>query len=330
MESPWIVWILTGRCNLSCKHCYVGGRFSPSEQLGKVRVIELMGEAVELGVSYINFTGGEPLLYPGFSEVLKAGRSLGLTLSIFTNLTLLTPSWAKLLSKLDVAVFSSLDGGKRETHNSNREAGNWEKIMEALKLLRREDVDYTLVMAVSSRNSSEVGSFLKLSCELEASAAIIPTMPTGRALKNRSFIDASTFLAALKLADEASKELSYPVSIWCAPFTGLVANSPWVSWGSCRFSPSIDIAPNGDILLCDVIDVKLSNVRRGLKEAWLEAFNHPLNLDVVRPKLGEPCHSCRLSSACLGGCYARAYLSKGSLSHPDPLCPRVAKPGEAS
>ncbi|RLI26897.1 MAG: radical SAM protein [Candidatus Hecatellales archaeon] len=318
----WIVWILTGRCNLSCGHCYAS-RFRG--ELEKGEVVRLVGEAAELGVEYINFTGGEPLLYPGFEEVLKETRDRGIEVGVFTNLTLLTPSWVKLFSRLEVSVLSSLDGS-RETHEANRGPGSWSKLMKSLSLLKAEGVDCLLTMAISNHNYREAGSFVRLACSLGASAAVIPTMPSGRALENRSYVDSPSFLKALHLVDEASKELGYPVSIWCAPFAGLVVSSPWVDWVSCRLSPSMDLAPNGDILLCDVLDLVLSNVRvKGMRDAWLEAASHPLSREISEPKLGEPCLSCRLKPTCMGGCYARAYLAEGSLSRPDPLCPMVSR-----
>lgn len=320
----WIVWIVTGRCNLVCKHCYAS-RFAGQRELDHRRVSKLLEEAAELGIEYINFTGGEPLLYPRFDEVLKTAADHGIEVGVFTNLTLLSRDWAKLFSKLGVYVLSSLDGASRQTHEANRGLGTWDKTMEALKLLRGEGVEFGLTMAISKHNCEEAGDFVELSSSLGASsAAIIPVLPSGRALKNKLYADSKTFLEALKRADEASSSIGYPLSIWCASFAGLVAESPWVRWWSCRLSPSMDVDPTGRSLLCDVLDVAISSVEKGLKEAWRESCTHPLVLKIARPRLREPCASCRFSEACLGGCFARAYVLRGDLDEPDPLCPVVS------
>jgi len=41
------------------------------------------------------------------------------------------------------------------------------------------------------------------------------------------------------------------------------------------------------------------------------------------PVLAEPCVSCDNYDFCQGGCFSRAYIEKGSIEEPDPLCPIV-------
>jgi pyrroloquinoline quinone biosynthesis protein E len=86
----------------------------------------------------------------------------------------------------------------------------------------------------------------------------------------------------------------------------------------------MDICVNGDALLCDVLDIVITNVReRNVADAWIEYESHPLVRTLSSPKLKEPCIDCPIKSKCLGGCYARAQLILGDLYGPDPLCPRV-------
>ena len=87
----------------------------------------------------------------------------------------------------------------------------------------------------------------------------------------------------------------------------------------------MDIDPAGRILLCDVLDAVVSNLRgRGLLSAWQEQRRSPEVRRLVSPKLAPVCAACPLARRCRGGCYARAQLLSGDLYAPDPLCPRVA------
>ena len=94
----------------------------------------------------------------------------------------------------------------------------------------------------------------------------------------------------------------------------------------CRLSnKELEIDPEGNVLLCDIANVKFSNAcEKGILEACKEQEADPLVKSLTCPKLPEPCSSCELKQKCRGGCFARAELILGDISAPDPLCPRVA------
>lgn len=133
-------------------------------------------------------------------------------------------------------------------------------------------------------------------------------------------------MAVLQAVEGAAETLRYPVSLWCMPFAKLVIESRYVSAGFCRNQVSeMDITPNGDVLLCDVLDITLSEVRsKAILGAWKEQNKHSMTKSVNRePELSKPCLDCPLRRKCKGGCYARALLMTEDLYSPDPLCPRV-------
>src|SRR5437867_3212120 len=82
---------LTRSCNFGCKYCYAG--FSECESLRipnghLLRILHAIADAEPtegFGPRKVNFAGGEPLLYPGLSEVIACSKRLGLRTSIVTN-----------------------------------------------------------------------------------------------------------------------------------------------------------------------------------------------------------------------------------------------------
>ena len=82
--------------------------------------------------------------------------------------------------------------------------------------------------------------------------------------------------------------------------------------------------PAGNLLLCDTLDYRIANVKDGFINALREYSSNELVKRVMNPRLPEPCRSCRLRDTCMGGCYARSLLFKGSLDPPDPYCPLVS------
>ena len=150
-------------------------------------------------------------------------------------------------------------------------------------------------------------------------------MPAGRASKEL-ILQPDQMVTVLKSVDETADELRFPVSLWCTPFAKLVVKSSHVFSDFCRQSNGeVDLDPQGNVLLCDVIDVELSNIReKNILEAWQEQETNSLAKSLTRPKLTKPCLNCLLRNECRGGCFARAQLIIEDIPAPDPLCPRVA------
>ncbi|MEE9201707.1 MAG: radical SAM protein [Dehalococcoidia bacterium] len=319
-----LIWLVTGRCNLACEHCYAS-RFQVGEELSSEEASELIAEAARVGVQHLGLAGGEPLLRPDLFEIISGARSMGLGVGLVTNGGRVTPAAARALARNGVGVVVSLDGATAQTHDQRRGAGSHRQALSALAHLRQAGVAYRTVMALGPDNYHEVREYITLAHKLGAEAAcLIPVMPSGRAGR-RSTPTAAQVAGALQAAGGRSQGLGLPLQLWCLPFAPLVMSSDGVSAHPCRGSRSMDIDPAGRILLCDVLDVEVSALRGGgLLRAWREQCRSPVVRRLAGPKLAPVCAGCPLAQQCRGGCYARAQLLSGDLYAPDPLCPRVA------
>ena len=79
---------LTERCNLRCSYCMPleGVQLSPAKHLMNANEIYSIAKIfVNLGVTKIRLTGGEPLVRKDFSRILEQLSSLNVDLSITTN-----------------------------------------------------------------------------------------------------------------------------------------------------------------------------------------------------------------------------------------------------
>lgn len=324
MKGPeTIIWLITARCNLSCSHCYAA-KFIGSEELDRETALRLVYSAAAAGVKHLGLSGGEVFMRPDALGILELAASLGMTTSVVSNGLPLKGETLQRLARYGTYIFLSLDGATQETHERVRGKGMWERTLQAASRLKRAGVPFSTIMAVSKENASEVAEFIELTRELGAwGACIIPVMATGRATAEMTLSPAE-MLQVLKEADRMASHLSFPVSLWCLPFAGLVSHSGYVLSHSCRRSRTMDIDPAGNVLLCDVLDTKLTNVKdREIIEVWQEQESHPLVRALGHPELREPCLDCPLRRKCQGGCFARAYIN-GDLYAPDPLCPRAA------
>lgn len=88
--KPIVVWNLTRRCNLRCRHCATTsadvdfpGELTPDEAMA---VLDDLGG---FGVKALVLSGGEPLVRRDLFEIADRARELGISLGLSTNGTLL-------------------------------------------------------------------------------------------------------------------------------------------------------------------------------------------------------------------------------------------------
>lgn len=320
-----VIWLLNERCNLNCKFCYVAGRFKNNKELTLSEILKIIDELVKLGVKRIDFTGGEVTLREDLGIILEETRRRGIEIiTINTNGILLSERIAEVLAKNDVKVYLSVDGSNRETHETIRGIGTWDKIFKSAELLKLFDISFYTVFACSKINLNEVRGYIALSRELGSQkACIIPVLPVGRAKKD-IILNREEIVDMLNQIESTADSIRFNVEIWCVPFAGLIISSPYVSYFGCRSLDEMDITPTGDVLVCDTVDIPFGNVREGVYKVWKNLINSQLILDLLKTVDSSPCNECPIKSVCYGGCYARAKMLANDIYAPDPMCPRVA------
>lgn len=80
---------ITNKCNLKCKHCFAESSFDEQDEMQLDDVINILDEAIDLGIWRIDFTGGEIFIKDYFYDVLEYIKFKPISSLIFTNLTLL-------------------------------------------------------------------------------------------------------------------------------------------------------------------------------------------------------------------------------------------------
>ncbi len=136
----WKLWIYTNYdCNLRCSYCVAkSSPNAPRRSIGLENVKRLVDEAIDLGISHIFFTGGEPFLLNDIFDML-AYSSARVETTVLTNAMLFQEKRLEKLKaiandKLEIQV--SLDGGRAEDHDAYRGKGTWEKTVEGIRSLQ--------------------------------------------------------------------------------------------------------------------------------------------------------------------------------------------------
>ena len=135
---------LTRRCNLKCKMCMQNRNiespksdapwFDARQEMPLQHWLQLVDELATFR-PWVSVTGGEPLLYPGFKELIQRIKEKRLAVDLTTN-GLLLENVADLLVGLGIEiVYVSVDGPE-EVHEEIRGLkGSFKRTMEGIRAL---------------------------------------------------------------------------------------------------------------------------------------------------------------------------------------------------
>jgi len=157
-SRPIVVWNLTWKCNLQCRHCYLeASPSSQGEELSTADALQLITEFGEMKTPVIIFSGGEPLLYAGLWELAEHARSQGIRTALSTNGILITPDVARKLNSCGFAyVGVSLDGGP-SVHDTFRGAsGAFEKTLNGLRNAKEAGLKTGIRFTVNKNNIQDL------------------------------------------------------------------------------------------------------------------------------------------------------------------------------
>lgn len=308
---------LTKLCNLYCSYCYVPSVRETKDELEKSEIKHIINEAKQLGIRTLNLTGGEPLLYKHYFEIASYACSLGISVLLFTNGTLITRNVASQLMDLQVSPCVKLDSLKPEIQDDLvGEKGSHEKIMKGIDYL--VDAGYTTKHPILSVNTTitqknyhgipQLWSWLR-------SKNIIPSLtrlqPMGRAKKRMDLLISSKKLYELYCkVSEIDHQLGIP---WDPSI-------PWVHGKACRrHYIGAFINSYGKVQPCSGLPIEAGNIR---KEELGEIISHSRIFDISRnieKHLEGDCKTCRYKSQCYG-CRSIAYHMTNKFTESDPLC----------
>jgi len=145
-------YYVTYRCNSRCQFCIIWRdkkyQDQPDADLKNIR--ENLVALKQLGIRFVDFTGGEPLLHPHLAAALKYAREMGLQTSVTTNGLLYAPLARDLKGLVNYLHFS-LDSLDPAVLHQIRGVSVFEQIMQNIELARslgeRPDILFTVTEA---------------------------------------------------------------------------------------------------------------------------------------------------------------------------------------
>jgi len=146
-------YYITYRCNARCQFCDIWQNPNyfavPDSRLDDVEsnLIQLK----KIGIKFIDFTGGEPLLHRQLPQMLSLAKYYGFYTSVTTNCTRYPKMAEDLRGKIDLLHFS-LDSMNEQEHNELRGISNFQAVMESLTIARLLNEKPDILFTATSSN----------------------------------------------------------------------------------------------------------------------------------------------------------------------------------
>lgn len=336
-----VVWNYTNACNLRCEHCYQKAGKSSEDELTTEEKMKVVDELSKEYVSFLAFSGGEPLMSQDFFDVAEYASRKGIYVTLATNGTLITDEIADRLVESGVKyVQISLDGAAPETHDSFRGVeGAWKRAINGIKRCSERGIITGVATTVTSHNLREWEAIFKLAKRLKADKFIVYNfIPTGR---GRDIVEKDISAEEREKVLNRIRELynqGHDIFTTAPQFARVCLSGgayiPLSHFGRVKVKRLRSIAsflggcgagreycaiqPNGDVTPCVFLPVVVGNLRESsFGEIWRES--KLLNDIRTRSRLKPACGRCNYKYVC-GGCRSRAYAYFGDINAPDPGC----------
>ncbi|MFH5831066.1 GTP 3',8-cyclase MoaA [Halalkalibaculum sp. DA384] len=174
---------VTDRCNLRCKYCMpaAGINFLPREEILSYEELErIVRILVDLGISKVRITGGEPFVRNDLIDFLEQiSRLEGLEkIALTTNGTLLAPH-IPTLEELGISSINlSLDSLDRKRFEEITRRDQFKKVMETFHLLTESSIPFKInAVVMENQNTEDIIPLAELTRDYAVSVRFIEEMP---------------------------------------------------------------------------------------------------------------------------------------------------------
>lgn len=308
---------MTINCNEHCRHCGSRcGDLKMQDQLTDEEIVNflnnLKAKLKEDGkrLPFLNITGGEPTLRPGFANLMHEISSLGYLWGMTTNGTLIQTKedvdkllWAGLKT-----VSISIDG-LEETHDWFRQSkGGYKKAMKAVDLLVESGLyNVMITTVVHKRNITELDELLEIVKQHNVDTwRVINVEPIGRAKDNKEItLEKEDYIKMLDfIKEKRATEKALEVCYGCNHWLGVDNEHRFRSWYfKCAAGIKTGgIFYNGDIGGCLDIERRpetmMGNIRN---DDFLDVWNNKFQIfRQNRADKSDYCKNCSEKENCRG------------------------------
>ena len=263
-------------CNANCEHCsFYAGVENKKEVLSLDQCKRVISDAQELGVSVMNFVGGEPLIREDLGEIINSVDKDLTTTTLFTNGFLLADRVKELKKSGLDSVYVSIDSADSQKHDSFRGMeGLFHKALAGIKKARSSglSVGISCCMTPEAFKQGSLKDMIELGKRIGVHEVLIfPANPSGRYSERSDLVGNTEWIdEMIRSVKVYNVDLNYP-GVLIYSYTSS-HRSIGCSGGTCY----LYISPYGDVCPCDFNHVIFGNI---LKDPLYKIWDRMTSLD---------------------------------------------------
>ena len=338
LPPEMLTLMITGRCNLRCRHCWLDCRPGSAAAPVPVNVAcNIIDDFIRLGGTGLTLTGGEVLTHPDWFEILvfACDRPALKEVCLQTNAMLVTRRLAAELGALPSAKLTiqiSMDGASAESHDLVRGKGSFNRVLSGLDCLLDAGMGPRIRIAFTemAHNITEIEHLMKRLDTLGIKQLVSSTLvKDGRAGRTRRL----ALPTPNQYAEIVNRYRSDETFRTLYDKMGNISGIEWYKGRSipakrvCNCIKTPFITAEGRMHPCVMLPAEEYGIdhihRRSTVDAVLAALPLWAQLPVVarkRHETLETCRGCPGEAHCLGGCMGRAYAAYGNLMSAEDRC----------
>ena len=303
---------LTRRCNERCIHC---GSYAGEGQTRELtpddwkRVLDHVKSRFDIKNMVLAVTGGEPLLYPGFFELMEYARDQGFGWGMTSNATLIDEAAAEHLADAGLrSVSVSIDGLPKHHDAFRRTKDGYAKAMAGVQNLinthRISAIQITTVVTHETiRDLDEL--YAEISRYDIDSWRVINMEPIGRALQHKDLMCTPEDIRYLMNFIREKRLDGIPLYYGCQHYLGPEYEREvrdW-HWFCSAGTYTAGISCEGDILACLDIERRPETIMGNvLKDDFAEVWKNGYQIFRKDHADTDPkCRNCSSREFCMGG-----------------------------
>lgn len=329
-------FILSERCNLACKYCFLGNNSEKRELFSSkdmsrevadkaidffVRQLNLSGIDFEKNSSQIIFFGGEPLINFEILEYvaqrineLKSDFPVlaSSEMTVITNGTLLTKERIVKLNDLGVTVNISIDGSTKEANEMRVDvAGNevFDRLIAVLDLCKELQIKPSLSVTLSEKTIKDLPGLLALikKFDIKGLGYNIMLCSDNYQLPDEYYEEASQFIL------DSFKEFR-PLGIYedriMRKLNSFAHSQIYFSDCGATAGGQLVFSPDGRVGICHEMLAEKENFVTTVNDDTFDAKDNPLwqKWAGLTPINCDECIDCEALGICGGGCPVNARL----------------------
>lgn len=177
-----VIWELTGRCNLKCRHCFASvypEARKVSTELTTEEALAIIRQFNDLPVAKVMLTGGEVFVRNDIISIIQTIRETGkqLVIDITTNALLVTESMIDELLMNNVDELSiSLDGTEEVYHKVRGANTDFNRLLKNIRMLVRKGISVDGIMVLNKLTYEGIDKTVELAASLGLSSFTIANL----------------------------------------------------------------------------------------------------------------------------------------------------------